>query len=147
VWQYEDVSMKKPVIQSAAELESLVKRVVRVLATKRHKDLVEEWCSEALSWAISCPNFHLRNRSHQVSATSDGVVYLIGDRLQIYRALSPQPTRESVQELLEALANSLRVPKDPDTLSNALEILKTFQVPLPLPSSPYLRSSVLPLAG
>lgn len=65
LWAREQVSVGQPIIRSSSEVENLVRLVKSALSTSQ-PSIAEEWASEALSWALSCPIAHLRCRSHQV---------------------------------------------------------------------------------
>eukprot|EP00005_Dracoamoeba_jomungandri_P002734 CAMPEP_0174260120 /NCGR_PEP_ID=MMETSP0439-20130205/8855_1 /TAXON_ID=0 /ORGANISM="Stereomyxa ramosa, Strain Chinc5" /LENGTH=2486 /DNA_ID=CAMNT_0015344291 /DNA_START=51 /DNA_END=7511 /DNA_ORIENTATION=- len=107
-WNNEDISLRKIDIQSSFELQSLVKRVVSVF--NREESLIEDWATEALSWAISCPSHHLANRSYQM-----------------YRALLPcsTPTITPI-DMLESMYKRCKKRTKPN-ISVCLEILITLQ--------------------
>jgi hypothetical protein len=94
---------------SATELASLVKRLVGTLADK-YSGLEEAWASEALSWAISCPNVHLRSRS-----------------LQIFRSLSSVANSDTIGDLLHSLLKC-KLNSTAENCSIVIEILTTLEV-------------------
>lgn len=65
LWANEDISLRKVELASSKELIRLVERVIQAF-THSKSTLAEEWATEALTWAISCPSFHLVNRSYQM---------------------------------------------------------------------------------
>jgi len=65
LWPNEDISMRKVELASSKELIRLAERVVKVFERSK-ASLAEEWATEALTWAISCPSHHLVNRSYQM---------------------------------------------------------------------------------
>ena len=63
LWDNEDI-IDVPTISSAKELATTIKKVIAVLGD--NKDLSEKWANEALTWALSCPSYHLITRSFQI---------------------------------------------------------------------------------
>ncbi|KAL6050877.1 hypothetical protein QOT17_019533 [Balamuthia mandrillaris] len=107
-WVNEDVTLRKTHLNSTEELSHLVTCVVSVF--QQEDSLVEEWASEALSWAISCPSFHLANRSYQM-----------------YQALLPSITQNVTPiGMLESLYRCT-TNRTPENISVSLEILITLQ--------------------
>lgn len=121
LWANEDMTVEHPDIKSARELHSLVTRVTSVLY--QGKELNEKWANEgetrcitvvtlaALTWAISCPSYHLVGRSYQ-----------------IYRSLRTAVTRDTIIDVLKALWKFVTRAAEPQSAGLALEILYTLQV-------------------
>jgi len=107
-WEREDISHSNIHSPSADQLCSLVAQVIDVLIEK-YPDLRENWGFEALSWAISCPDYHWRCRS-----------------FQIYRALNPTATPEILNDILSALGKWL--PTEDNGCGIELEVLYCLQV-------------------
>ena len=107
-WDREDISHSNPHTSSADQLGSLVTQTITIL-TEKYRDLRENWGSEALSWAISCPDYHWRCRS-----------------FQIYRSLNPIATPEILHDMLNALSKWL--PSEDNGCGIELEILYCLQI-------------------
>lgn len=65
LWANEDISLRKVELVSSKELIRLAEKAVRAFMQSK-SSLADEWATEALTWAISCPSFHLVNRSYQM---------------------------------------------------------------------------------
>eukprot|EP01087_Luapelamoeba_hula_P008915 TRINITY_DN2269_c1_g1_i10.p1 TRINITY_DN2269_c1_g1~~TRINITY_DN2269_c1_g1_i10.p1 ORF type:complete len:2503 (-),score=428.99 TRINITY_DN2269_c1_g1_i10:100-7608(-) len=108
LWAAEDITIRRIELQSTKELDNLVKRVVAIFATE--EKLRDEWSTESLKWAISCPSSHLAARSYQV-----------------YRALLPCVTKGITPvHVLDCMFSRCRT-RTGDNLSVSLEILITLQ--------------------
>eukprot|EP01122_Echinamoeba_exundans_P011512 TRINITY_DN4599_c0_g1_i1.p1 TRINITY_DN4599_c0_g1~~TRINITY_DN4599_c0_g1_i1.p1 ORF type:complete len:3193 (+),score=542.19 TRINITY_DN4599_c0_g1_i1:78-9656(+) len=111
LWTNEDIALKKTEIKSAQQVANLVTSIVSVLKGVGI-DLAEAWATQALSWAVNCPSWHISGRS-----------------FQIYRALHPSMTRDAQNDLFECLlrtlATSRRNPRE--SLPQSIEILLTLQ--------------------
>lgn len=111
LWNNEDIALKKTDIKSALQVSNLAGSIVSVLKGVG-VDLAEPWATQALSWAVNCPSWHISGRS-----------------FQIYRALWPSMTRDAQNDLLEALLRTLATTRRNarESLPQSIEILLTFQ--------------------
>lgn len=110
LWINEDISLRRVELASSKELIRLAEQVVKVFARSKVA-LAEEWATEALTWAISCPSFHLVNRSYQM-----------------YRALLPYAKEVKITpiDMLESMLVRIG-DRTSENLSVSLEILLTLQ--------------------
>jgi hypothetical protein len=135
LWINEDISLRRVELASSKELIRLAEQVVKVFARSKVA-LAEEWATEALTWAISCPSFHLVNRSYQMyryahpttDPTATNTTRDMGLTFR-YRALLPYAKEVKITpiDMLESMLVRIG-DRTSENLSVSLEILLTLQV-------------------
>lgn len=111
LWNYEDLSLKKPTLQSCDQMAALIDDIVDALIPIK-PELDQHWGQTALKWGTCCPVRHLACRS-----------------LQIVRILMPRVSAVMLSDLAHRLSNTLADSSE-EVQGFAMEGLATMDVML-----------------